>query len=326
MPPDLQSDCKSDQPQAQLHRPNTFLIGAPKCGTSAMSTYLATHPNVFVCNPKEPQFWAEEFDQSKYLELASLSQYENLFRRARPGQRCIVDASTGYVWSACAVKRILEYSPDAKILVMFRNPTEVVQALHMEMCSNLREDVTDFEASWRLQESRSRGENIPANCACAAQYQYRQVAAFGRQLQRLQQLVPSDRLKVILFDDFKAHTRQAYLDVLSFLDLPDDGRTSFPAVNAARHTRFKAVKRFFKHPPPVLRPLERALRSAAWSMGMVGLRDRFFRTFFDKAQKRRPLSPELAREISAAFADEVELLGTLLQRDLSHWTASTASR
>ena len=41
-----------------MRQPNTFIIGAPKSGTTALASYLSAHPAAFVCNPKEPFFWA----------------------------------------------------------------------------------------------------------------------------------------------------------------------------------------------------------------------------------------------------------------------------
>jgi hypothetical protein len=35
-------------------KPNFFIVGAPKCGTTALSEYLRSHPDVFFSSPKEP--------------------------------------------------------------------------------------------------------------------------------------------------------------------------------------------------------------------------------------------------------------------------------
>ena len=38
--------------------PDFFIVGAPKCGTTAISEYLRTHPRIFMCKPKEPHYFA----------------------------------------------------------------------------------------------------------------------------------------------------------------------------------------------------------------------------------------------------------------------------
>jgi hypothetical protein len=299
-------------------KPNTFLIGAPKCGTSAMATYLSTNPSVFVPHVKEPRYWAEELDQAAAHPL-SLAEYERLFSRAAPDQKCLIDASTCYVWSETAIPRILNYAPDAKFVVMFRDPLEVVQALHMEYCNLIEEDLLDFEAAWNAQEDRRRGQRIPRNCPAPLQLQYKHVVSFGIHLQRLLGMIPDDRLCVIIYDDFKADPAAAYESVLHFLGISSDARKEFPIVNQSRTTRLYRIKRFLQSPPRGLAPIENALRQFMWWCNLHGIRHNILKRLFDYPAKRQPISINLAERLSAEFADDVLLLGQLLKRDLSHW-------
>ena len=41
--------------------PNFFIVGAPKCGTTALYEYLSSHPDVFLCDPKEPNYFSCDF-------------------------------------------------------------------------------------------------------------------------------------------------------------------------------------------------------------------------------------------------------------------------
>jgi hypothetical protein len=62
--------------------PNFLVIGAPKAGTTSLYYYLATHPEIFVSDPKELRFFIEEINWKKGLRW-----YEAKF--ARPSTRSI---------------------------------------------------------------------------------------------------------------------------------------------------------------------------------------------------------------------------------------------
>ncbi|MEZ6031878.1 MAG: hypothetical protein R3C17_02205 [Planctomycetaceae bacterium] len=302
-----------------MAKPNTFIIGAPKCGTTALATYLSEHPNAFVCRPKEPEFWADEFDQSKFLGLCSLVQYEGLFDRVKSQHKVIVDASTGYLWSRTAIAKILEYAPAARFIVMLRNPVELAPALHMELALLGEDDILDFEEAWRSQSARANGQRIPESCPASAQLLYGQVAMLGSQLQRLRRIVPESQLHIIFLDDFRLNPRACYLGALNFLQLEDDGRTDFPVTNAARAVRAGWLNRLLMQPPRVLRPAVMSVRHTCWRLGLHGIRQKLVSRFLQKPQARRTLRPELILELKNAFRDDVRLLSEVVGRDLSGW-------
>lgn len=305
-------------------KPNTFLIGAPKCGTSALASYLAMHPNVFMSIYKESHFWTEEFDKSFPGGCRSLGDYERLFEPASSQHLRLLDASTSYVYSRYAVSRILEYNPDAKFIVMFRNPIDVVHAFHMELLIYTYEDVVDFETAWNLQETRRAGKQLPVYSPCDLQLQYGYVASFGQHLQRIRSIIPQGNLLVIIHDDFCRNPALIYQQVMAFLAIPTDNRKEFPKVNESRQPRFKAVKDVIQHPPGILQPFEVLFRSLSWRLGMRGLRQKFL-SCFDKKSMRSPLSADFHRHLCDVFRADVLHLGEQLSRDLTHWTRYPAN-
>jgi len=61
----------------KVNSPNFFIVGAPKCGTTALSEYLRSHPNVFMSFPKEPHYFAE--DMVSYRYCTTLPEYLKIF-------------------------------------------------------------------------------------------------------------------------------------------------------------------------------------------------------------------------------------------------------
>src|SRR5690349_11034979 len=140
-------------------KPNFFIVGAPKCGTTALYEYLRHHPNIFLPKVKEPHFFAT--DLGAYPSVKTMDQYLGLFHDSNEAQVRIGEASVYYLRSDTALPKIREFNPAAHIIAMFRNPVEMVHALHSQLLYVGIEDVPDFEAAWRLQDPRSRGLHIP---------------------------------------------------------------------------------------------------------------------------------------------------------------------
>src|SRR5271154_5759385 len=108
-------------------RPNFFIIGGPKCGTTSLVSWLGQHPDIFIPREKELNF----FNSDDYRIITSLDDYEDCFAMAKD-KLAIGEATVWYLYSDEAVPNILQYQPDARFIVMFRNPMEMAPALHME--------------------------------------------------------------------------------------------------------------------------------------------------------------------------------------------------
>ncbi len=101
--------------------PNFFLVGAPKCGTTAMFEYLAKHPDVFMPVRKEPMFFARDLDQATSADARYFTRdrerYLALFSGWR-GERRIGEGSPWYLYSESAAREIKAFAPEALIMIM----------------------------------------------------------------------------------------------------------------------------------------------------------------------------------------------------------------
>ena len=212
-------------------KPSYFIVGSPKCGTTALAEYLKVHDDIFVSTPKEPHYFADDFPHYK-KELPDLASYEALFDTP-DANKCKItgEASVWYLYSKCAISNIKAYQPDAKIIVMLRKPLEVVESLHRQMLWVLDEDDPSLESAWNKQADRSRGIGLPDKCREPAFLQYKNVVDYSVQLKRLYSVFPAEQIKIILFDDFKNNTLQVYKEVIEFLGFEYDGRKEFEKIN-----------------------------------------------------------------------------------------------
>jgi hypothetical protein len=188
---------------------------------------------------KEPHF----FNTDDRRFISTLEAYENLFRGASRSHWAVGEASVWYLSSTEAVRNILEYQPDARFIVMVRNPVEMAPALHAEMLVSGHENVHDFSAAWHYQEERRQGRQLPPLSWARRRFLYGDVCKLGAQLQRLLLTVPASRVLAIVLDDIAADPRGEYLRVLRFLGLKDDGRLDFAIYNKAKKLRWPSLTR-----------------------------------------------------------------------------------
>ena len=228
----------SDSPR----KANFFIVGAPKCGTTAWYEYLRSHPDVFFPDLKEPCFFATDFPSLR--QVRSEPGYNELFVDSGPS-KIVGDASADYLFSTTAAEGIRCYNPGSKILILLRDHEEFLPSIHNQHLFGFWEDIEDFERAWRLSEHRQ----APAACTEPRMLDYRAMGRFGEQVERYLDAFPTDHVLVLHFRDWTRDPRSTYRRVLEFLELADDGRTDFPRINEGASYRARGLVRLFVHPP-----------------------------------------------------------------------------
>jgi hypothetical protein len=306
----------AEEPEILAVTPNFFIVGAPKCGTTALYEYLRPHPNIFMPKHKEPHYFAS--DLGTYPFIKTLEDYQRLFADVEPRHRRVGEASVYYLRSTTAIANIRAFNPEALLVAMYRNPVDMLASFHAQLLYVAEESESDFETAWRLQERRRQGFDLPPRSRGAFLLQYAELARFGTQTERMLSIFPREQVKLILYDDFAGSPQSVYDDVIDFLGLPHDGRTEFPRINEGKRARLEWLRDFYRKPPPPLRSAFRGLKRAVGGESLSAAARKLVALNTVK-ERRPPLAPAFRAELAAAFRDEVTLLGRLLDRDLSHW-------
>src|SRR5690625_19321 len=291
--------------------PNLFLIGAPKCGTTAMSHYLAGHPDIFMSEQagvKEPRFFCSDRWYSRDRQITSWQEYLGIFAAAPATAQYLGEATPRYLQSNRAVPEILARCPDPRFIVMLRDPVELATSQHNQRVKSGKEDL-DFEAAWKLQEERIRGRSLPAGVDDGRLLQYGYHGLLGKQMQRLLRRVCRKYVHWIFYGDFKQNPKRSYRQLLNFLELPDDGRTQFSRRNSSVMYRSWWLENGLKKVR-----CSRKRYGLPGGLGINALIDRF-----NKVPGKASLRPEFKRELQEYFREDVNLLGELTGRDLSSW-------
>jgi len=296
-------------------QPNCFIIGAPKCGTTALASYLNDHENIFVSDPKEPHYFAT--DLPGYDACKSKKNYEQIFMKVNNKHKIICEASVFYLYSKNAIKNIYEYNKNAKIIIMLRNPVDMVYSLHAQLFYTADEDEKDFTKAWNLIEKRKKGINIPKYTRAKELLYYDEIAKYAEQLERVYKYFNHDNVKIIFFNDFKEDTKKVYEDVLNFLDLEQNNKSSFPIINENEVAKNNYLKTLIKKQPLGLKILNKGLKKIikVKSFGLV----RFINKLNSKKEKRKALPNTLRQDIINTYKSDIHLLSKLTGRNLDKW-------
>lgn len=299
--------------------PDFFVVGAPKCATSSLHGMLAHHPDVFVCNPKEPHYFCTDFPAMSEVENAA--EYDALFAAAPKGAKK-GDASAFYLSSKDAPQNIHAANPQARIIISIRNPADAVHSWYHQLRDGFREDQTDFEAAWDMQATRRAGAKLPLYCPEPFQLQYEALYSYHDQIARYFDVFGRDAVKVLRVEQFKTDPENVAAGLFSFIGVdPAKGPGEIPRTNTRRQASFPGLTQFLTAPHPVFRPLLAPTKKALNALGIKPSEIMMKYMSRPVTAPTATLNSDLRNRLTSTFDGDVARLETLLEVDLSHWRA-----
>jgi hypothetical protein len=265
-----------------------------------MYLYLKQHPEIYLSVLKEPHFFGRDLTRPPQ-GIRDEAAYLALFADSR-GERRIGEGSVWYLASRSAAREILEFSPSARILVMLRDPVEMIPSLHALYLRTGNEEL-DLEAALDAEADRRRGGRLPAAAYFPEGLLYTEAARYHDKVERFLDVFGEDRVRVVLFEEFLAGTREVYRSVLEFLEVDRAFEPELSEARASERVRGEALRQLRRVPPEV-------------RTQMRGAQEKH------RSGPRAPLPPRLRARLCRELAGDVERLGRLLGRDLSHWCAT----
>lgn len=302
--------------------PQLFVIGAPKAGTTALHSALATHPALWMSEVKEPKYYLcgdrpppRQYGpgdaHSRREWIWHRREYERLFAHAPPG--AITGESTPfYLSDEAAHRRIAQDVPDARLIAVLRDPVDRAYSNWTHLRTDGLEPEADFVRACRLEPRRVAAGWAPF-------WRYIGLGCYGRQLQSLQRWFPIDQIHLLRYRDLVDRPDSTLADIGAFLGVDGSLFTHAPAENVsgfAPDTRFNQALRLLVRrgaavgkylPPHVWRRAERPLRRQLRRTGA----------------HRPELPAEQRAEVQRYFTDDIVLLADLSGRDFSDWLAGS---
>jgi Sulfotransferase domain len=296
-----------------VKRPDLFIVGGFKAGTTALYEYLRAHPEIFMSVPKEPMYFGQDLTP-RYRRMTE-DEYLGLFKDARPDQHA-GEASPWYLYSKSAPTEIHDFDPRARVIIMLRNPIDVMYSQHSQLVFNQREDLTDFAQALAAEDDRMAGHRLPASAIRPEALYYRHSVSYPGQVARYIDVFGRDRIHFIVFDDLVADPPAVYRATLEFLGVDPTFEVDLSVYNPNKKPRSGAMQKLIFAPHGPMKRVMGRLRSVPV---MHRVRDALVNANSTKAERKK-MDPELRRLLTDEFTPQVAELGAVIGRDLSAWS------
>lgn len=286
------------------NRPNLFIVGAPKSGTTLLYHFLNNHPEAFMSEPKETNFfsYAPIKKQKLYYEaekIQTLEQYEQLFSGAK-GRKVIGEGSVSYLFYPNVAHDLFQYNPQAHIIVLLRNPVERALS-HFLMDSRLG-FIQDTAEEIFYKNSKHKNTHLWFQ-------QVFELGLYSTQLKRYFEYFPEKQIHIFFYDEIKKDSNAFFQEVCNKLNLYHvEFNFSSSNRNAFEAPKGKAIASLYKSER--LRQLSKFL----FPKSLVG---KIKETFFTK--EKPEFSEHFLKDLDLYYRDSIRELEQMLNRPLDQW-------
>ncbi|MEH6588769.1 MAG: sulfotransferase [Halioglobus sp.] len=291
--------------------PNLFLVGAPKCGTTSLYRYLRQHPEIYMSGIKEPHFFGSDLGSDKYIR--NEKEYLSLFS-SRQDERIVGEASVYYLYSEQAAREIHAFNQASRIIIMLRNPVDMICSLHSQAVSSGNEDIIDFSDALDAEGDRRLQRRIPDIADFPQGLLYSDIASYPQQVIRYLERFGDRQVHVILFEDFVDSPARIFRETLEFLSLEDcEFQVNFDTENPNRRLRSVGLEHYLKRRTGIRSTMKRISPSVYSSMYSV------FHRLNAVISRRQEMDPHLRASLCDVFEPDVLELSEIIGRDLTSW-------
>ncbi|GAU07361.1 sulfotransferase family protein [Desulfoplanes formicivorans] len=301
-----------------MNKPNFFIVGEPKSGTTALHDFLDQHPQITMSTVKEPYHFCTDLHQESdqfhkkrlYFKYRDQDKYLSLFKQDKLYD-AVGESSTFYIWSKDAAKNIHSFNPDAKIIIFLRNPIDFIYSLHSHWVVETYENITSFEEALRAETERKiNWQRIPSRAYFPSMLYYTSMANYASKVSRFYKYFDRDQVKVFVFEDFKKNNANIFQNILKFLEVDQTFEPQYKKVNASKKPRCPALNYVAQNvyfieglkkimPMRVHRMIKHAGQKMLW-----------------KETAREKMPEDIRYELTRKFFREVKSISDVLQRDM----------
>jgi len=205
------------QDTAESYAPNLFILGAAKCGTTSLYELLKSHPEVFMSDIKEPGYFCEEF-----RKIATYENYLHLYKNSNifPIRG---EASHTYLTTPEAANKIHKHYPNAKFLLILRNPAERAHSLFWHMRKGRFESIKKFENALKIEDKRYYSLTFRNECPhYFYNYMYYRSGLYGNQLERYYSLYDTNQFHIITLNQLTNSFTKTMQGICQFLNINEN--------------------------------------------------------------------------------------------------------
>ena len=291
--------------------PNFIGIGAPRAGTTWLFGRLREHPEIFMAEVKEANFF------TAHTIAGRIKEYEDHFVGG-DNAVAVGEISVRYLTSNLAPERIKHYMPDVRLFVSLRNPIDQIYSHYWHLHRQ------NFHQWDRTKVPRSFEEALETY-----EDTLLEPARYHKHLQKWLTIFDRSQLHIIFYDDVVGQPGNVLSELYSFIGVD----SSF--VPASIHERGASARRgtsprghlqgrmhswlHDKLNRQVYYPLKQVIgvRAAARIKDKLRIRETMERLFLQPGYPE--ISSDMRELLRKHLANEIEQVASMTNRDLSHW-------
>jgi len=291
--------------------PDFLIVGASKCGTTALASYLAQNKQTFITEPKEPKYLSYKFLKDAYKGpgdnytlkkcVKTLSDYKNLFKSA-PRETIKGEASVDMLFHyKDVIPQIKQIVGDPKIIIMLREPSKRAFSAYSHLVRDERETYT-FEEGLEKEEQRLNGDYEFIWAYKTEGFYYEPVKAY---------LENFSKVKIVFFEDFIKNELATVNSVLKFLGANSVKELKSISQNKSGQPKSKFINRFFLR--------DNIFKSILKGAMPQSLRNKLKTEIQERNLKKIDKNPETLESLRKEFAQHNQKLFKLLSKEQTIW-------
>lgn len=301
-----------------MKKPNLFIVGQPRTGTSALHAALDQHPNIFMSIPKEPVYFAKDLHaesdlfhkKPKYFHFRAENHYLKIFKQC-VHEKIAGESTAVYLYSKVAAKEIHAFNSEAKIIMIFREPVSWLCSYHAKATQIIGENQSDVRDAIILENERKKGKYLSEKVMAPSMLYYSDFLRYYEQIQRYSDLFDPAKIKIIVYDDYNNNNNKMYEEILEFLDVDINFSPRFEMVNMSRtNAKWPKVQQILQNPYLIKFAIKLLPRDFFSKLSMT-----YWESFFE-SEKGTKIDADFRIELMNKFKPEVHLLSDFLNRNL----------
>jgi len=291
-------------------KPNFFIVGQTRSGTTSLLYWLQQHPDVFISNKTKPMFGIE-------TELKSEKDYLTQFVNIK--QKIIGERNTDYLYWKLSASKIKNFNPKAKIIMILRNPVDLIYSLYSAALSRgIDENVSDFKKALDSEEKRKIEQMKNPNKYNPFIF-YRDVARYSEQVSRYIELFPRKNILVISFEKFITKPSEIFKGICNFLEINPNFKPDFIPKNQLKQVRSNALHSIANS----------AMNNSAQRKILKKVpKIQSLYNFVNKTNnpiREREMDSDLRKKLIDEFRPDIDKLSQLLDLDFTYWYKTKVS-
>ena len=299
-------------------KPNLFIVGQPKSGTTALHQFLGQHPEIYMSSIKEPHFFCSDFHlesdraygKQRFFDFRSESAYLQLFAKAGDA-KIVGESSTNYLYSHVAAEKIHNFNPDAKIIIILREPAKYLYSLHSHYVKFTEENEPDFLTALSLEADRQQEKITSPRVTSPSYLYYSQRVEYYQQVKRYCDRFQAKQIKIVIFEDFKSENERIYREILKFLGVDSSFTPEYDAVNVNKEVKFKSINKLVNS--PLAKNISKNLLSQEFN---EFVRDNIVERFLWHQAPKATMPEDIKTQLMQQYQPQVQQISELIGIDL----------